>query len=131
MKNTHLCAERSRARKPRERHSRFVGDICKAGAAAAVRAPASSRLRAAGTRRCVPSDEPASPDAAGSAMVMEQLRGSAHNRAWTDAEMARVLRWLNAAMTAPQVGRADLMPEATARAFSSPPLLFHGWVQET
>jgi hypothetical protein len=64
-------------------------------------------------------------------MVMEQLRGSAHNRAWTDAEMARVLRWLNAAMTAPQVGRADLMPEATARAFSSPPLLFHGWVQET
>jgi hypothetical protein len=41
-----------------------------------VRAPASSRLRAAGTRRCVPSDEPASPDAAGSAMVMEQLRGS-------------------------------------------------------
>jgi pimeloyl-ACP methyl ester carboxylesterase len=70
-----------------------------------IKVPAQLASELAG-RGFVPSGEPASPDAAGSAMVMEQLRGSAHNRAWTDAEMARVLRWLNAAMTAPQVGSA-------------------------
>ena len=35
VKNTHLRAERSRARRPRKRRSRFVRGFCNAGAAAA------------------------------------------------------------------------------------------------